>query len=294
VLDYSLTISLYLKGNVVNKDFLILVNVFRCEFLVKKDIYLNKKEIVLLQNSFQTKRDRSEKSMALLLDPDDVDFSTLRDLVAISEQAGISLFLVGGSLIVSNEFEKLIFEIKKLTDIPVIIFPGNSDHISDKANGILLLSMISGRNPDLLIGKHVQAAPSLKRSGLEILPTGYILIDGGAPTTVSYMSNTMPIPSNKPSIVSCTALAGTQLGLKNIYLDAGSGAQKAISSEIIAAVSSVIDVPLWVGGGIRDADQVYQAFEHGADFVVVGNAVEENPGCIIDLAYPLKEFQSSF
>ena len=266
----------------------------RCEILVKKGIYLNKKAKGLLQNSFQSRRKKSEKSMALLLDPDDVDFTALRDLINMSEKAGISVFLVGGSLVVSDNFERLIVAIKSVTKIPVIIFPGNSDHISAKADGILLLSLISGRNPDLLIGKHVQAAPSLKRSGLEVLPTGYILIDGGAPTTVTYMSHSMPIPANKPSIASCTALAGTQLGLKNIYLDAGSGAQHAISTEILSAVTGVIDVPLWVGGGIKEPEQVYQAFEHGADIVVVGNAIEENPDCLIDLAYPLKEFQSSF
>jgi putative glycerol-1-phosphate prenyltransferase len=152
-----------------------------------------------------------------------------------------------------------------------------------KADAILLLSLISGRNAELLIGQHVHAAPLLKKSKLEIIPTGYILIDGGKPTSVSYVSNTLPIPNNKPAIALCTALAGEQLGLQCIYLEAGSGAEIAVSSDLIATVRKEISVPLIVGGGIRTQEQAQLAWKAGADIIVVGSAVEKDPSFLKSL-----------
>lgn len=233
---------------------------------------------------------QSKRSLAVLIDPDDLDFQYIDRLVLMAEQSGVDFFLVGGSLIMSDHFGRSIQLLKSLTDIPVIIFPGNNDQIHEEADAILLLSLISGRNPELLIGKHVQAAPALKRSGLEILPTGYMLIDGGLPTSVSYISNTLPIPGDKPDIAACTAMAGEMLGLKNIYMDAGSGAKGAIREEMIQAVSENISVPLWIGGGIKCPEQIYNAYVHGADIVVVGNAIESDPLLMKELASVPKHF----
>jgi putative glycerol-1-phosphate prenyltransferase len=174
--------------------------------------------------------------------------------------------------------------IKESCDIPMILFPGNSFQLSYKADGILFLSLISGRNAELLIGKHVITAPYLKVSPLEILPTGYMLIDGGVPTTVSYMSNTLPIPANKDDVALCTALAGEMLGLKIMYMDAGSGAKKPISASMIEAVSSTINIPLIVGGGIRTPEKALETAKAGADIIVVGNAIEKNPNLIIEMS----------
>src|SRR5690606_37228031 len=143
---------------------------------------------------------------------------------------------------------------KSATSIPVIIFPGSANQICDSADGILLLSLISGRNPEFLIGAHVTAAARLRVSGIEILPTAYMLIDGGAATTVSYISNTLPLPADKPDIAACTAMAGEMLGLRLIHMDAGSGAKNPVPNAIIRAVREAVDLPIIVGGGIRTAD----------------------------------------
>jgi len=234
----------------------------------------------------------SQKSLAVLIDPDDLSHEGLNEMLLMALELGVHYFLVGGSLIVSDKFRNTIVKLKAQTKIPVIIFPGDGHHICADADAILLLSLISGRNPELLIGKHVTAAPALKRSGLEILPTGYLLIDGGAPTTVSYMSNTLPIPNNKPDIAACTAMAGEMLGLKNIYMDAGSGAIKSINPEMISAVSESVNVPLWIGGGIRTPQSLYNAFESGADIVVVGNVLQSDPSMLRELSLVSRDFNS--
>ena len=189
--------------------------------------------------------------------------------------------------------DEVLGNIKKTTDIPMILFPGNSFQLSYKADGLLFLSLISGRNADLLIGKHVITAPFLKISPLEIMSTGYMLIDGGISTTVQYMSNTIPIPSTKDDIAVCTAMAGELLGLKMIYLDAGSGAQKPVSTSMIDAVSTAIDIPLIVGGGIRTPQKAYENVKAGADVIVVGNAIEKDPQLIIDMAAAVHEAEYS-
>ena len=222
------------------------------------------------------KLDTTKKQIAVLIDPDKTDLKKLQKTIEAAEKANIDFFLVGGSLLLKDNLEEVIISIKKLSKKKVFLFPGNPSQISNKADGILLLSLISGRNADLLIGNHVQAAPILKQSKLNIVPTGYILIESGTATTVSYISNTTPIPANKPEIAACTALAGEQLGLQIIYLEAGSGALNAVSKETIKAVRKMIRVPLIVGGGIRSAAQIETAFSAGADIVVIGTAIEND------------------
>ncbi len=222
------------------------------------------------------KLDTTKKQIAVLIDPDKTDIKKLQKTIEAAEKANIDFFLVGGSLLLKDNLEEVIISIKKLSKKKVFLFPGNPSQISNKADGILLLSLISGRNADLLIGNHVQAAPILKQSKLNIVPTGYILIESGTATTVSYISNTTPIPANKPEIAACTALAGEQLGLQIIYLEAGSGALNAVSKETIKAVRKMIRVPLIVGGGIRSAAQIETAFSAGADIVVIGTAIEND------------------
>ena len=166
----------------------------------------------------------------------------------------------------------------------MVLFPGNSSQLSYKADGILFLSLISGRNPDLLIGRHVISAPFLKMSPLEVISTGYMLVDGGVPTTVLYMSNTQPIPATKDDVAVCTAMAGELLGLKLIYMDAGSGAKNAISESMISAVRGAIAVPLIVGGGISTPEKARLNVLAGADVVVVGNAIEKDPQLVLSIA----------
>ncbi len=228
--------------------------------------------------------DSIKRQLAVLIDPDDVTTSQVINLVRELDEYAVDYILVGGSLMISDRFEATISTIKSITKTPVIIFPGSTDQISGIADAILLLSLISGRNPELLIGKHVLAAQKLKASGLEIVPTGYMLVDGGAPTTASYMSNTLPLPADKPEIAATTAMAGEMLGLKTIYLDAGSGAKNAIPSPLIQQVASSVNIPVWVGGGIRTPRQLESVYEAGAQVAVIGNAIEKNPSILAEFA----------
>jgi len=227
---------------------------------------------------------RGEKKFAVLIDPDKLRLNSIDDIVKIAEEAKVDYFYIGGSLIVNNMLDEVISEIKKKSDIPTILFPGNSYQLSYKADGILFLSLISGRNADLLIGNHVISAPYLKISGLEVMSTGYMLIDGGVSTTVQYISNTTPIPPTKHDIALSTALAGEMLGMKQIFMDAGSGAKQCVSPAMIEAVSSAIDIPVIVGGGIKTGEQAAAAVKAGADVVVVGNAIETDPELIFEIA----------
>lgn len=241
------------------------------------------KNLVLhtLKNNIASK----QKHLAVLIDPDSIENeSQLVNICQRSNDASVDFILVGGSLITNGFFEKCIQIIKLHTQIPVVLFPGNIMQVSKDADAILLLSLISGRNPDLLIGKHVLAAPMLKQSGLEIIPTGYMLIDGGNITSVSYMSNTTPIPAEKHSIAACTAMAGEMLGLQVTYMDAGSGAQHPISTKIISAVRESVNGPIFIGGGIKTAEGAVAACNAGADVVVVGNAFEKEPELINQIA----------
>ncbi|MBL0191363.1 MAG: geranylgeranylglyceryl/heptaprenylglyceryl phosphate synthase [Saprospiraceae bacterium] len=229
-----------------------------------------------------------QKRFVVLLDPDKIRLQNLDKIIKLANETKVDYFFIGGSLVVNDVLDSLLMDIKKECNIPLILFPGNSSQLSYKADGLLFLSLISGRNADLLIGKHVVSAPFLKISPLEILSTGYMLIDGGVPTTVSYISNTYPIPSNKEDIAVCTAIAGEMLGLKLIFMDAGSGAEKPVSTQMIESVKGAIQIPLIVGGGIKTAEKVRANIEAGADIIVVGDAIEKDPQLIRDMALATK------
>jgi putative glycerol-1-phosphate prenyltransferase len=216
---------------------------------------------------------KRKKQFAVLIDPDKFASDGLLEL---AEKSKVDLLLIGGSILTNGNFEKCVETIKKKTKIPLIIFPGNNLQISSKADAILLLSLISGRNPDMLIGKHVISAPVLRSSGLEIIPTGYMLIESGKQTAALYMSGTAAIPADKEDIAMCTAMAGEMLGLKLIYMDAGSGAKNCVSEAMIKKVSASLNIPLIIGGGINTPEKALKACRAGADIVVVGNALEKN------------------
>ncbi len=234
--------------------------------------------------SLLDKKEEGKKALAILIDPDNVSSSVLERTVQLAVEAGTDYFFVGGSLVVSDNLDKCVLQIKQLCSLPVLLFPGSPSQISREADALLYLSLISGRNPELLIGQHVISAPFVKRSGLEIIATGYMVVDGGAPTTVSYISNATPLPADKADIALCTAMAGEMLGFKLIYMDAGSGAKKPISEIMISTVASNIEIPLIVGGGIRTPEKAYLNCKAGADVLVIGNAVEKDPSLIKEIA----------
>ncbi len=238
--------------------------------------------------SLLNKKEHLHKSFAVLVDPDKVGKKEIDELIRLCTDANVDYLLVGGSLMVSNRLDDIVIQIKENCDIPVILFPGSPSQISKHADALLYLSLISGRNAELLIGQHVISAPAVKQSGLEVMSTGYMLIDGGAATTVSYISNAQPIPSDKNEIAICTAMAGEMLGMKLIYMDAGSGARKPVTEEMINAVSQTIHIPLIVGGGIRDAEKAYLSCKAGADLIVVGNAIEKAPSLISEIASAIR------
>jgi len=225
-----------------------------------------------------------DKKFAVLLDPDKVRLGKLDRVLDLAIDANVDYFFIGGSLIVNDMLDDLLKAIKQKCKIPMILFPGNSFQLSWKADALLFLSLISGRNAELLIGNHVIAAPYLKVSPLEIMSTGYMLVDGGIDTTVTYMSNTRPIPNNKEDIAVCTAVAGELLGMKLIYMDAGSGAKNPVPEKMIRSVSDVISVPLIVGGGISTPEKAEANCRAGADVIVVGNAIEKDPELIMDMS----------
>ena len=230
-----------------------------------------------LLNDLLERRQRGRKSLAVLLDPDDFTETGCRRLLELARRHPIDYFFVGGSLVLSSHQSALIALLKQHSSVPVLLFPSHSLHLDGPADGLLLLSLISGRNPDFLIGQHVVAAPRLRQSGLQLLPTGYMLVDSGRPTTASYVSGTAPLPHDKPSIAAATALAGEQLGLRLMYLDGGSGAQNPVSAAMIRAVRQMVDTPIIVGGGLNNSDKLQTALAAGADVVVVGNRLEEAP-----------------
>lgn len=218
----------------------------------------------------------------MLLDPDNCTIDKIDKLATQFSSAAPDLLLVGGSL-VSSDVDVFIKKLKSVTTIPIVLFPGSATQFSPSADGLLLLSLISGRNPDFLIGQHVISAPAIAKSNVEVIPTGYMLIDGGAVTSVQYISGTMPIPSSKDDIAMATAQAGQLLGLKVIYLEAGSGATRSVPTEMISAVRNVINIPLIVGGGIRSASEAKAACKAGADIIVIGNALEKDASLLPEL-----------
>lgn len=238
----------------------------------------------MILKDIEHKAKNNQKLLAVLVDPDKGKKEHLSQLAAIANEAKVDLFFVGGSLMVGDEMEETISTLKSLSNIPIILFPGSPSQVCDKADGILFLSLISGRNPDLLIGQQVIAAPAIKKSGLEVLPTGYMLIDGGRPTTASYISASLPIPANKPEIAAVTAMAGEMMGLRLMYADAGSGADQPVSQTTISAIKKVVNTPLIVGGGMKSVKDVINAYNAGADIAVVGNAFEDNPELLGEIA----------
>lgn len=219
---------------------------------------------------------KSHKMLAVLIDPDDLDETGLVQCLNRCMENTVDFILVGGSLVTSNNMHEVVNFIKSYTSIPCILFPGNAIQISAEADAILFLSLISGRNADLLIGQHVVAAPVLKRSNLEVIPTGYMLVNSGRPTSALYMSNSQPLPNDKPNLAASTALAGEMLGQRLIYMDAGNGADEPISQKVIRTVKNNLSVPLIVGGGLNTKEKVKKTFDAGADIVVIGNGVQKN------------------
>jgi len=224
------------------------------------------------------------KLLSMLVDPDTSDLTLIFKSIDKAISAHIDYFLIGGSLLYYNRLSDVVDYIKAHSDIPVVLFPGGTNQIYKQADATLLPSVISGRNADLLIGKHVEAAGMLRNSGLEIISLGYLLIDSGRATTVNYMSNTSPIPYDNNNIANSTAIAGEMLGLKMIYLEAGSGAKRPVSESMIELVSKNLSVPLIVGGGIKSVEEAEYILDAGADMIVVGNALESNADFIFDLS----------
>ena len=225
------------------------------------------------------------KLLAVLIDPDQAqDTVRLERTIQNACMAKADLLFVGGSLLMTDAFDACVKRVKELSDRPVVLFPGSPAQLSAQADAVLFLSLISGRNPELLIGHHVTAAPRVRALGIEAIPTGYMLVDGGRATTAHYVSQTSPIPHDKPGIAACTALAGELLGMRTMYMDTGSGARKTVSAEMIAAVRASVACPIIVGGGIRDGATARLLCEAGADVIVVGTAVEEDPETVFALS----------
>ncbi len=223
---------------------------------------------------FKEYRKQNKKGLGVLVDPDKFDISKSENFIANIKDSSVDFILVGSSFLYDDLFNKTIEILKENLDIPVIIFPGNAMQLSGKADAVLFLSLLSGRNARWLIEEHVHAAPKVLKMGLETVATGYILVDSGKKTAVEFMSNTTPIPRDKPEIISAHALAGEQLGMQLIYLEGGSGAKEAIPTSAIMATRKFTTIPLMVGGGIRDIDTAIEKLKAGADFVIIGNHFE--------------------
>ena len=216
-----------------------------------------------LYHQFETNKKSGKKSFAVLIDPDKVDNEKIDQLLTLATEAKVDYFFVGGSLVISSHLDECIQQIKAESTIPVLLFPGSPSQVSKYADALLYLSLISGRNPELLIGQHVISAPFVKKSGLEIMPTGYMVID---------------------EIAMCTAMAGEMLGMKLIYMDAGSGAKRPITEAMIEKVARNIEIPLIIGGGITEPEKAYRNCKAGADVIVVGNAIEKDPSLIKEIS----------
>jgi putative glycerol-1-phosphate prenyltransferase len=230
----------------------------------------------MLYDKIKHSKESGKKLLSVLVDPDRPDLSQLLTLVTTAREHSLDYFFVGGSLLSHDRMEQTIRIIKDHCDIPVIIFPGNTIQIYENADAILFLSLISGRNAEMLIGRQVIAAPYVKEAGLEVISTGYMLIDSGKPTSALYMSHSLPIPSDKSEIAACTAMAGEMLGLKMIYLEAGSGAENTVPPEMVKLVREHTSIPLITGGGVRDTLAARRLCDAGTDMIVVGTAVESN------------------
>ncbi|WP_018341467.1 geranylgeranylglyceryl/heptaprenylglyceryl phosphate synthase [Cytophaga aurantiaca] len=237
-----------------------------------------------IYNQLVEKSVKGIKSFAVLLDPDKLDAASLKRVIDLSHESNVDYFFLGGSLLSKYNIPEIIKTIKQHSSIPVVLFPGGHLQVEATADAILLLSLISGRNADFLIGQHVVAAPLIKQSNLEVLPTGYLLVDCGKQTTASYISNTTPLPYDKPGIAAATAMAGEMLGLKLMYLDGGSGAMQPVDTNMIKAVKKSVACPLIVGGGINSVAKAAAAFSAGADVIVVGTGIESDPELMVTIS----------
>lgn len=253
-------------------------------FFDKMNIFVTCMKPRTIYNSLSALRLNQKKAFAVLVDPDKVKLPEVQQLAKLCNDGAVDYLFVGGSLMISQHMDECIKLFKSYSDIPVILFPGSPSQVSRYADALFYLSLISGRNAELLIGAHVVSAPMVKASGLEVISTGYMVIDGGAPTTVSYMSHSAPIPHDKNDIAICTAMAGEMQGKHVLYMDAGSGARNPISETMIQKVSSNTDLPLIVGGGIREAEKAYRNCKAGADVIVVGNAIEKDTNLIKEIS----------
>jgi phosphoglycerol geranylgeranyltransferase len=243
-----------------------------------------------IYNQLAEKSVKGIKSFAVLLDPDKLDKTSLERVIDLSEESNVDYFFLGGSLLSKYNIPEIIKTIKQRSAIPIVLFPGGYLQVEATADAILLLSLISGRNADFLIGQHVVAAPLIKQSNLEVLPTGYLLVDCGKQTTASYISNTTPLPYDKPAIAAATAMAGEMLGLKLMYLDGGSGAMQPVHTEMIATVKKAVSCPLIVGGGINSTTKALAALSAGADVIVVGTGIESNPELMVTISKQVVNF----
>ncbi|MEO0136047.1 MAG: geranylgeranylglyceryl/heptaprenylglyceryl phosphate synthase [candidate division WOR-3 bacterium] len=212
-----------------------------------------------------------------LFDPDRVFNHNLSRLTRFVSNCGVKAILIGTSLLKNEDFDGFVKKVKKETSCPVLLFPGSSHQISKYADGIFFLSLLSGRNPEFLIGEHVKSVFLIRSYGLEVIPVGYILISSGNYTAVEYISNTRPIPRDKPEIVVAHALAGEYLGMKAIYLEAGSGADQPVPEDVVKEVKKYISIPLLVGGGIKTEADAKRILACGADFLVLGSIIEKAP-----------------
>jgi phosphoglycerol geranylgeranyltransferase len=238
----------------------------------------------VIQDQFLDKTKKGRKQLAVLIDPDKHQEKDFAKLAKKLSPYPIDYFLIGGSLLSKDLLTECLAAFKEFADQPLILFPGSVLQVNELADAVLFLSLISGRNADLLIGKHVESVPYIIKSGIEPISTGYILIDGGSMTTAQYISNTFPIPPHKPDIAALTAKAGEYLGMKTIYLDAGSGAKNSVPVNMIKKVKSLINIPLIVGGGIRSKEQAKQKLDAGADVLVVGTAIEDDFEFVEDIS----------
>lgn len=238
----------------------------------------------------QKKKTLGIKSMAVLIDPDHSSLKNFERTVELAQEQHADYFFIGGSLIMQDRMDECIKLIRETSNIPIVLFPGNNYQINSNADALLFLSLLSGRNPEYLIGKHVESAMRLHSSKLEIIATAYLLIDGQNSNTASYITQTMPIPNDKSEIALATAMAGQMLNMQLLYLDAGSGAKVPVPASMINKLHSHIQLPIIVGGGIRDAETIYHSLKAGADIVVIGNALESHPEYMKEMMEVVKSF----
>jgi len=239
--------------------------------------------VTMILDFINNAKNNNKKLLAILLDPDKVNVVDIPKTVQKINKSNANLIFVGGSLLFKNVLDKFVKIVKENTQLPIILFPGSAMQITNNADGILFLQLISGRNPEYLISNQVIAAPLLKQTNLEVISTGYLLIESGRETTASYISNTKPIPAHKPEIAMATAMAGAYIGHKLIYMDGGSGALNPIPIHMIKKVAKNIDLPIIIGGGLRTKKEIQNAYNAGATVVVVGTAFENDDAILENL-----------